>query len=486
MHNLWKATIAASAVALVNCSAPAPTGAGSNAGSPDEPREETASSLTQATCGLRHVATGGDASPGNTCLAASHPCASIGQAISAACDDDKVFVGAGTFVENVVVDKALTIFGLGDRTVIVPAVSGPDPCDDSSLCGGAASSVILVRASHVTVAALTVDGDNPALTSGVVVGGADVDARNGIITDIDAVYDDLAVVGTSVKNVYLRGIDAASGGSFRFEGNRVRNLSADTQAIGIFDTGGAGTIADNIVASSPAGVAANFSGGVTIARNRIAGAGGGVHTDNAGLAAGATSDAIVDNVVTDCSEGGFGLFAFSPGLPVTFRGNRVVGCSVGLAAFGEQATGETRFVGNLVDGRGAAGTLGIYATTSELEFGSSNVRVVIDGNRVVDAAQDIFVEQQPGFTATAGIRCNAITGAAGLLIQAPGTTVTRNAIVTTGLGLDASALPTFAAPDNWWGCPGGPGNAGCSTVTPNVDPDPVAARPALCTLIAPL
>lgn len=339
----------------------------------------------------------------------------------------------------------------------------------------------------MTLAALTVDGDNPALTSGVAVGGADVDARNGVVTDDSATFDRLAVVGVSVRNVYLRGLDATSGGTFRFEANRVTNVSDDPQAIGIFNTGGAGTIVDNVVSNAAAGIASNFSRGVTFSRNRVSGTGGGIHTDNPGLAAGSTPDEVVDNVITGCTPEGFGAFAFVPSLPVTFRRNRVTGCTVGLAAFGERADVQSRFEGNRVDALGVPGSVGIYATTSQVGFGSNDVHVLVEGNRIANTAQAVFVEQEAGFAATADIRCNVLAGVEGVVTEAESSHVSANIIVSSALGLDASALgaTTLAAPDNWWGCAGGPGSPGCSGVTPNVDVDPVAARPPACTFAVP-
>jgi len=134
-------------------------------------------------CGVRYVTLEGGASSRSGCRSPSQACATIQQAVAVACPGDVVLVGAGRFAENVVVDRPLSLVGAGDATVIVPAASSPAPCNDSSLCGGAASSVVLVRANDVTIADLTIDGDNPAITSGAVVRGADVDARNGIATD---------------------------------------------------------------------------------------------------------------------------------------------------------------------------------------------------------------------------------------------------------------------------------------------------------------
>ena len=105
--------------------------------------------------------------------------------------------------------------------MIEPAVSNP-VCSPGSLCSGTASNVILVEANNVTISKLTVEGDNPALTSGVVVGGKDIDARNGIITNHEAgTFQNLQVTSVTVDDIYLRGIYASSGGELRVqEGHR--------------------------------------------------------------------------------------------------------------------------------------------------------------------------------------------------------------------------------------------------------------------------
>jgi hypothetical protein len=481
MRSLWSAIVigTGSLAGLAGCSV----------SQGDEPtattREELSAPRPAAGCGVRFVAVAGDASAANDCRAASKPCATIQHAVDAACANDTVLVGKGTFVENVVVDKALTVLGSGDGTVVVPAVSNPNPCTDSSLCGGAASNVFLVRASNVTLERLAVDGDNPALTSGVTAGSADVDARNGIITDDSAVFDDLAVRDVTVRNVYLRGIDATSGGTFRIERSRVSNLSADPEAIGIFNTDGAGTIADNVVTDAPACIASNFSMGVRFARNRVSGCGGGIHTDNAGALAGSSPDVIEDNVVTACSAGGFGVFVFVASQGVTVRGNRVAGCTVGLADFGEGAAVQTRFVGNRVDAGGQPETTGLLVTTSQLGFGSNDVDVLVRRNAIEGAAVGILLEQEAGFKVSADIECNGLSGdTEGIVTQSATATVEHNAIAGGDPGLDASGVSgTFDAPNNWWGCAGGPGSPSCGTVSANVDATPVAAAPPLCTFL---
>src|SRR6185503_5928669 len=80
----------------------------------------------------------------------------IQAAINAASAGDTISIGAGTSTENVVVNQSVTLQGAGaGATIILPATSSPNPCGDS-LCNGAASSVILVQATNVTITGLTV------------------------------------------------------------------------------------------------------------------------------------------------------------------------------------------------------------------------------------------------------------------------------------------------------------------------------------------
>src|SRR4051812_23578135 len=174
--------------------------------------------------------------PGATLTVDASNCASppsyctIQDAINAAANGDTINVVAGTYIENVVVTKQVTITGAGAAsTFIKPAVSNPNcgGAGGGSLCPGG-SNIFLIQADNVTISGLTLDGDNPALTGGVNFGGANIDARNGIITNhISGVYNNLVVFNTTIKNIYLRGIYASTGGTFNFHDNTVQNVQAD-------------------------------------------------------------------------------------------------------------------------------------------------------------------------------------------------------------------------------------------------------------------
>ena len=104
---------------------------------------------------------------------------SIQDAINGSTAGDVIHVAAGSYIENIVVSVSVTIDGAGQGlTIIYPSFSNTGG-DSGPSFGG--SQVIVVQADNVTISNLTVDGDNPGLTSGIVRHGADIDARNGII-----------------------------------------------------------------------------------------------------------------------------------------------------------------------------------------------------------------------------------------------------------------------------------------------------------------
>jgi len=240
----------------------------------------------------------------------------ITAAISAASAGDTISVLAGNYYENILVNKSLTLAGAGQgSTFIYPTVSNPNPCVGSSLCGSitAASNIIGIQASDVTIYGFTLDGDNTGLTSGISVNGADLDARNGIIEDFySGVYNNLVVYDTTIKNIYLRGIYVSSGGTgFNIHDNTIDNVMADASSIALFTFGGSGTFANNTVSRANDAIAANHSKGTQFLNNVVTTSGSGIHTDNTG-SGGGVADLIQDNTVSACSAGGYGIWVFVP------------------------------------------------------------------------------------------------------------------------------------------------------------------------------
>jgi nitrous oxidase accessory protein NosD len=397
------------------------------------------------------------AGPPKTVCASGCQFTSINAAIAAASPGDTITIGKGKYYENVVVTKPVTLQGQGNGTVIYPAVSSPTCGFPSSLCGGTASNIVLVEADNVTITNLRLEGDNPNLTSGVARGGADLDARNGIITNHAAgTFNNLTVSDVKVADIYLRGIYASSGGTFAFGGNTVDNVQGDANSIGIFSYLGSGVVADNKVTNANDAISANHSQGIQFLDNEVSKSASGIHTDNAGDSGG-TADLIQGNTVKDCKVDGYGIWVFVPYNTPTFDSNKVQGCYVGLAAFGG-AGGSATFSDNDVKRAGAkttdpAGTYGAYITTDQLGFATGNVNVTLLDNSLTQFTTGLFVTQAGGGLAT---------------VIAHNNTFKNNTV-----GANGDTGTSVNAENNWWGCKQGP-NVGpaCDTAIGTVDYTP--------------
>jgi len=348
---------------------------------------------------------------------------------------------AGTFAENVVVHTPVSINGAGQAsTFVIPEISNPN-CGGGggSLCAGA-SNVFLVQANSVQIQNLTVDGDNPALPGGIVVGGANVDARNGIITNHTlGVYNNLDVNNVTVKNVFLRGIYASSGGSFTFNNNTVTNVQgAPAGSIAIFNFGGAGTFSNNTVSNSSDGIVSNWSKGSAYFGNTATNiAGVGIHTDNNG-GSGGIADTIRNNTVTNSPAGGYGIMVFAPYQPVQVFENTITNVEVALTNAGQNAAVTPLFTRNVIDGQSKANSIGVYQTTSLFGFGSSNVSGIFTNNYITNnASSGLYLETEPTFASDIVANNNSITG-------------NTIAVDTTGTGTATRNMTC-----NWWGVTGG-------------------------------
>lgn len=362
-----------------------------------------------------------------------------------------IHIAAGTYAENVVIDKSLIMTGAGQgNTIIQPAVSNPNPCSNSSLCGGAASNVFLVQSDNVVIHDLTVDGDNPALTSGIVrTGGgapADLDARNGIIKNTTATYNGLEVYNVTVQNIYLRGIYSTNG-SFNFHHNSVTNVQGDTGSIAMFAWGGPGTMANNTVSYANDGIAANHSNGIQFLNNTVTHSGSGVHTDNSGDGGG-VADLIQGNTVSDCSTGGYGVWTFVPYLAPVIENNTITNCAVGLSAWGQGAPVTHQFINNTVNGPAReTGSVGVYITTDLISWGYTDISVNFTGNVITNNETGVYMTADPQSWNPDPYEAKTITA-----------TFHENQIFGNTYGVDKGTGGTIINDfiNNWWGSATGP------------------------------
>lgn len=321
------------------------------------------------------------------------PYCHIQAAHAAASPGDTISVAAGTYVEDVVITKTLTLMGAGQATTtLLPATSGPDcTSGGGSICPGG-TNMILVQADNVTIHDITLNGDNPALTSGHVVGGADIDARNGIITNhLVGVYNNLVVYNTTMRNIYLRGIYASSGGTFDFHNDTVQNVQGDPASIAMFNFGGAGQFVNNTVSDANDAISSNHSRGTQYLLNTITNSLSGIHTDNAGDGGG-TPDLIQGNTIQNGPAGSYGIWVFVPYIAPTFRGNKVINMEVGMADFCQGAAVTPVFQGNLVDGQNKPNSIGAVVSTDMLGFGYSDVSSSFSDNSIVNNAYGVYAD----------------------------------------------------------------------------------------------
>ena len=416
------------------------------------------------------------------CLASAAPawasktvCASgcsfktIQAAVNAAAPGATITIAGGSYFENVVVNKPLTLRGSGNSTVIYPAVAEPI-CSPGSLCEGKASNIILVEANDVTITKLQLNGDSPNITSSVVVGGADISARNGIITNHlnkGATYTNLTVSHVQVSNIYLRGIySSTSGGTFNFNHDTVTNVQAEEQSIAMFAFEGSGVMERNKVSAANDAISENWSKGTRFLDNKVTNSGSGIHTDNNG-GAGGVSDLISGNKVSACSSNGYGIFVFAPYVSATVEANKISGCYIGLAAFGSQGAGEPRptFANNKVSGAGASttepgGTYGAYLTTDLVGFGFANVMATLTNNQIEGFGTGVLVTQ------TKPTHGDAAGGQATV-------SASHNTIHHNGTGANGETGTLAEAQNNYWGCPQGPNNSpNCDTAIGTVSYTP--------------
>lgn len=406
--------------------------------------------------------------PGN--LFVTLPDGSIQSAIDKATAGDKINVAPGTYTENVVVNKSVEIAGAGQGSVIVmPAVSAPNPSGCSgSLCAGS-SHVFLVQADNVTIHDLTVDGDNPALTSGIVRSGADLDARNGIITNHSlGTYNNLVIHHVTVRNIYLRGIYASSGGTFNIHHNIVENIRGENASIAIMNFYGSGTFDHNTVNNANDGIVSNWSTGTTYTNNLVSGSDSGIHSDNNYNSA----DLLQYNTVSNCSGSWpYGIFVFAPTVNVSVDHNTVTNCKGSTANSGAgisyarpgNSTAVPTFTNNTVSGSG----LGIYLTTGvDWGWGGTNTTVTMSGNVITGNDIGLYFESDNTFTLNANLNHNSITG--------------NTQVATTGQPAYGGTYNINLSP-NWWGSIAGPG--------PSVIPAGIPYSPwcgdAACSFLVP-
>jgi hypothetical protein len=372
------------------------------------------------------------------------------------------------------------------EAAVIPTTS--DPLNP----GFAGPVTVYLAVPGITFRGFTVDGDNPALTSGVLFNGADVDAEFGIYGDgsanPDAIVENNIVKNIGEISVWINtfGIGGSRNANSQILNNKVdNNLGNFGQGIRISDDAWVG-ITNNVVTRVRAGITIeNYGGNVTthpatvISGNNVSAFRIGIR-HNLHYVYTAPGFTISQNTVA--------AYVQSPmppqvTTPTAFQGIRV------------ESVQQTVFVDvndNIVNGNRTALTGAGYTRNDGLNVTNASAtspNIAFRRNRVSDFIRGVFHETP----AVPLFESNAIIGNSFGIVNdgaAPnGLIAYFNRIAgNTTAGLQNNAGAVINAENNWWGCNYGPGAAGpgCS-VAANPAAGPVDANPwlTLTTSAAP-
>jgi parallel beta-helix repeat protein len=370
--------------------------------------------------------------------------AKIGSAVSAAMPNDTINVAPGTYKEDVIIGKPLSLVGANFQRTIINAI-------------GLSNGVYI-------------DGlDNPGLNN-VVVSGFTVENANyeGIlITNASAVTVANNIVMYNDKS--LEPAIPACPGEPSFEtgedfdcGEGIHLLGADHSVIAnnvVANNSGGILLSDDTAAAHDNLVIGNivhdnaFDCGIVMASHAPAPGSGAAHN-------GVVHNTIANNQSfhngTQVPGAGAGVGLFSdgsgPGLVAgnvainnVLRNNGIPGVAIHTHAPGDTFA-DNVIAGNQISGNGAdtgdtatPGTTGININSG---FGGSLISgTIISQNVVTQEGYDLFINTP----AQVDAHLNSFVG--------------HNAV-----GVDNSSGNAVDVTENWWGCFGGPGAEGCSSI----------------------
>ena len=351
----------------------------------------------------------------------------IQTAVDEAAAGDVLTAAAGTYAENVTVGKSLTILGsnvginpnTGSRvpeTIVTPALNSADPDNGTSNVFQLANT-----STNVTLDGLTIDGDNPTLTGGVSINGADINALAGV-SGFGYDVSGLTLQNNIIKNFTGDGVDlgGAQGlsSTHRFVNNKFDNIAGQAnttgsgQAIYIGDNAYS-TITGNVMTRVIAGVqTGNFYraatgttptiSGNTISAYRI----GIYHNLQYQSATGFTiqgntlsADANLSGVTPNA---GLRLYAITDAVSAAVQSNTVnAGFEYGVYAWNTPSTGNVSVTGGLVQG-----SLAGIRLINHNNFGDGNTKLIVSGVTITNSPVGVLAVDDPA--AAAGISTSAV------------------------------------------------------------------------------
>ena len=378
----------------------------------------------------------------------------IGAAVAAAAPNDVIRVAKGTYHEDVVIGKPLSLLGKSPENTIIDATG--------LLNGVNVDGYNNAGLAHVIVSGFTVQNAN---AQGIVVTNAsDVTVSNNHVTGNDQSLDPVALTCPPLPAYFQAGEAFDCGEAIHLSGvnhSIVSDNLVHHNAGGILISDDTGPNHDNLISGNV--VQDNpFDCGITIAS----------HHFNLGP--------------TDPSVGIYHITVVGN----TSRRNGLIsgeGAGVGIFAGPPGAQNNTNVVANnVLTGNALPGV----AMHTHAPFQSLNDHLII-GNQISGNGPD----SDPGTTVPTGISISSpVVPLTGIVIaqnvfKGEGIDIGMNAANGSSVdahfnsffgdvGVDNIGAGTISATGNWWKCAGGPGADGCSTVIGSgVTTNPWLTRP---------
>jgi parallel beta-helix repeat protein len=376
----------------------------------------------------------------------------IAAAVAAATAGDTITVAAGTYAEDVVIGKPLSLVGQNSANTIIDAkglsngiyIDGFDAPNPPGL-------------ADVVVTGFTIENAN---FEGILVQNASaVTILSNVVKDNDQ--------GLQVSNALCPGQPAFETNEATDCGEGIHLIGADHSIVsdntsednsgGILVTDETAPGHDNLITRNTV-VDNPYACGITIASHP-----GYVKTGTAPMAFGIYHNTVSDNEASRNGLGlpgagaGIGLYAPGPGNVTIYNTvihNRVMNNGLPGVAVHNHAyltfpnhppnpdVNDNAIIDNWISGNAADPAVPTNVATGISVLGVTPITgLVISGNTIVDESIDV-----------------ALNSASAMEVH-------LNDFYGTGVGIDnLNAGGTVNATENWWGCAGGPGVDGCSTV----------------------
>jgi parallel beta-helix repeat protein len=378
----------------------------------------------------------------------------IGAAVAAAAPSDVIHVGRGTYHEDVVIDKPLSLLGDGCEGTTIDATG--------LLNGINVDGYHHAGLAHVIVSGFTVENAN---AQGILVTNAsDVTISNNRASGNDRSLDVVNLQCPPLPPYFQAGEAFDCGEAIHLSGvdhSIVSSNLVERNAGGILISDDTGPNHDNLITGNT--VRDNpYDCGITVASHHFSMA----PTDPS---VGIYHNTIVGNTsvrngLVSGEGAGVGLFAGPPGAQNNgnlvannvLTGNALPGVALHThAPF--QSLNDHQIIGNKIADNGPDGDPGTTVPTGISIF-SPVVRVT-----GIVIAQNVFKRE--------GIDV-ALKVVAGSAVDAHFNSLLGH------VGIDNLAAGTVSATANWWGCADGPGADGCSTAAGSgITTDPWLTRP---------